>query len=284
MSRIWYVYDKEFEKNKKVPMFMVDTAKAKGIKCSLKFDHYFKIINNKLIYNNKEIKILPKVCFFRANNIVIAKFLEVNGVKVVNSFKTIYNAKNKFAAYKILQKHKVLQPKSILYNKQTFQQIKSKFNCPFVLKDNCGKRGVGVYLINNAQEFDTALNEMLDKNNILVQEYIKNSKGKDLRFYIINNKIYGCIIRYNENDFRSNTAQGGKVKQYFATKQEELLALNIANLLKLEVGSVDFLIDGKKLLFCEANTNATFEHFLDLGIQLNQYIVDYLSFCNKNSV
>lgn len=276
MNKIWFIYDKAFEKNKKVPMFMIDTAKSKNINCCLKFEHYFKFINGYLTYKNKIIKRMPKVCFYRATNLDIAKHLESKGVKLVNTPFAIHNARYKFDTYKLLQKHNILQPKSFLYTNQSYTSIKENLNTPFIMKDNCGRKGFGVYLIKTNAEFNDALNKLPDIKNIIIQEYIEKSTGKDLRFYIINNKIYGSIIRYNENDFRSNIAQGGKVKQYFASKDEEALALKIAKILKLECGSVDFLFNEKKLVFCEANTSADFKQFLDLGVYLNEHIINYL--------
>ncbi len=279
LDDLWLIYDSYYEfGDDNVHTFMFETCLRFGIDAELKYDGKFEFFYNRLYYDKKEIKNLPKICFFRCQNYELGYSLEKIGIKVVNKPKVIENVRDKLFVHNLMQKNKIRQPRTIFLADQDFCQIEKSLNLPFVLKDNFGKQGKGVFLIKNEKMFDNKV-KLLKKEgkcSIICQEYIEASFGQDIRFYIVGGKVCAVGKRVNKKDFRSNLALGGKGETYTPTKKELNLAQKIAKLLNLEVGSVDFMLDGEKLVFCEANSSAGFRMFVDLNIPINDYIAQYL--------
>ena len=96
--------------------------------------------------------------------------------------------------------------------------------------------------------------------NIIVQEFIKDSWGKDLRVFILNGKVIGCMMRQStDNDFRANITRGGEGIPYQITEDIEWLGGESARLLNLDIAGVDLLFDGEGYSICEVNSSPGFE-------------------------
>ena len=92
--------------------------------------------------------------------------------------------------------------------------------------------------------------------NFLVQEYIEESKGEDLRCLVIDGKVVGSIVRSNkDNDFRSNLHQGGVAQSTTITAKERGIAVRAAKAIGLSVAGVDILRSNRGPLVLEVNSS-----------------------------
>ena len=96
--------------------------------------------------------------------------------------------------------------------------------------------------------------------NIIVQEFIRESFGKDLRVLVINGKVVGCMMRQStDDDFRANITRGGEAIPYQIDDDIEWLGGESARLLNLDIAGVDLLFDSGSYKICEVNSSPGFE-------------------------
>lgn len=281
---IWFIFDNYGEtKEQAKPEFMLDTANHFEVVAQIRYTQDFSYDENNQVwlYGGKTIEHeLPNVCLFRCPKHELGFWLQDKGVKVVNRPEVIEVVRDKLATHKVLQDHNISQPKFLELTTQSFADVCNVLGCPFVMKDNFGMQGKGVFLIKNEKQFIQSKSELSKK--ILCQEYIAESFGQDVRFYYVGYKLCGVGKRINgTNDFRSNIAQGGHCELYKPTLKQKNVAKKIAKLLNLEVGSVDFLIKDDELIFCEANSSAGYAMFVPFGIYINEDIIKYLKKFDK---
>jgi Glutathione synthase/Ribosomal protein S6 modification enzyme (glutaminyl transferase) len=120
-----------------------------------------------------------------------------------------------------------------------------------------GSKGKGVVLVNNEKELDNLISMSTASeigDEIIIQECIKASSGRDLRMILANGKFVKSFIRQNEQSFRSNLAKGGHIVEYTPPAAVIEAAERVAQLLKINMGSVDFLFgENDTFYLCEAN-------------------------------
>ena len=134
---------------------------------------------------------------------------------------------------------------------------------PVVIKTLSGSQGSGVFLSHKAREFDDLMQliEATNKNaNIILQEFIANSHGRDLRVFTIGGRVAGCYERRGQEDsFKANVSAGGSARPFQITPEIEWLATQTANILDLDVAGIDLLFDNGHYKICEANSSPGFE-------------------------
>jgi ribosomal protein S6--L-glutamate ligase len=145
--------------------------------------------------------------------------------------------------------------------KDTKSLIALAGNAPVVVKLLSSTQGKGVILAETKKAAETLVDAFrgLDAN-FLVQQFVKEAAGSDLRCFVIGNKVVGAIKRTGaEGDFRSNLHQGGTAKSVRTTKEEREAAKRAAKVLGLSVAGVDMLQseEGPKVL--EVNSSPGLE-------------------------
>ena len=96
--------------------------------------------------------------------------------------------------------------------------------------------------------------------NIIIQEFIKESHGKDLRVLVVNGKVVGCMMRQSvDNEFRANITRGGEGIPYQIDDEIEWLGGESSRLLNLDIAGVDLLFDKEGYRICEVNSSPGFE-------------------------
>ena len=110
-----------------------------------------------------------------------------------------------------------------------------------------------------------------------MQEFIACSKGKDIRVNIVGGKAVAAMLRYNDNDFRSNISNGGKSKPIALTAAQERAAIAACEAVGADFAGVDILL-GETPLVCEVNSNPHFKSTLDCtGVDLSEYILRHIA-------
>lgn len=279
--KIWIIYNKTYETNgSRSPLKMCNSAQKFGLESKLLYIEYFSICaengREEIYYKNEKVTDFPDVAIIRCYQFEIMHALEKKGVKLLNSSQGSRICRDKYATHKIANSLNIPQPKTIFTKNYDFNFLSKELSLPFVMKDNTGAKGSHVYLIENEE----ALNKILNDNKDIVfifQEYIKNSKGMDVRAYIVGNEIVGCIKRTSANgDFRANISLGGEAILVDIPQKIKNQALALAKVLDLKICSVDFLIDGEKYLFCEANSNAAFSGFFRQGFVMQDKFMEFI--------
>ena len=195
---------------------------------------------------------------------VMARNLEYDGYKLINSVKCNEICNDKWYNQIIFQRNNIPTPKTVLIRhsedaSRTAEKLNNEY--PMILKTSIGSTGVGVMFV----ESEKALNGIVqllyreDKYiDVLLQEYIKTEY--DVRAIVVNGKVLGSMKRpIVDGDFRSNVSQGSQPQIHELTELEETETLRAAEAVGGDVVGVDFIPaknrEKEKPLFIEVNSN-----------------------------
>ena len=148
---------------------------------------------------------------------------------------------------------------------------------PMVIKESNSSFGMGVHLATSREEAVKLICEYGNKECI-IQEYLSYSSGRDYRLQMVSDKCVCAMMRSNENDFRANITNGGKMSEYKPTDEDLTLARNVMKCLKLDFAGIDIMHDKSgRAVFLEANSNAHFKNIYDLtGINAAEKMIEYI--------
>ena len=278
--KIWTIYRKEdFEKNKKFVDYLRKSCEELCIEFELKFLENFVtgIKNNKPVtyYNNVEISDYPNAIINRTNNYFIAHHLEFF-TRCFNDSTLTKIANNKNLCYQIVSKSNAKIQDTLFNYSNTILEY------PLVVKNPFGRGGNEVFLINNEKELNDIQKQFPD---ITLQSYCKSITPKDLRVYVINNKIVAAILRKGTKDFRANYSISHTAEVYTLSKEETDYINNIISYFKIDYAGIDFLINDKnELIFNEIEDSVGARALYELtNINIAKLYIEhiYSSICNK---
>ena len=223
-------------------------------------------------YNNVVIN-LPKAdfVFYLDKDIYLARLLEKAGYRLFNRADFIKFCDDKMLTFIGCANEGIKMPKTIagplVYtdleesNYKFLDNVINELGLPMVVKKVYGSLGEGVYLVNTKEELKKLYSEIA-KNPIVFQEYVKSSYGQSVRVLIIDGKVFGSFIRYNDSDFRSNYGDTASSKKLEKSQKYMEFAQKIADKLHIEYAGIDlFVCDEQEPILCEINSNAFFEEF-----------------------
>lgn len=224
---------------------------------------------------------LPPFAIFWDKDVRLAKTLEAAGMKLFNSASAIELCDDKSLTHIALM-NRVPQPKTVLipltfprvgYTDCAFlEKIADYLGFPFVIKQCFGSFGAGVYLARNMEEAKAALMKTAG-GAAIAQQYIASSFARDIRAYVVGDKVAAAMLRHNESgDFRANVAQGGKADAYMLNEAQAALAVKTAQILGCTFAGVDLLFgENGEMTVCEVNSNA---HFAGISAATGVNIAD----------
>jgi gamma-F420-2:alpha-L-glutamate ligase len=194
----------------------------------------------------------------------IIRHLERLGVELINGSASIDTVKDKLYTQQILGESNLPVPKTLLVRHPiNVDFVEKNIGFPIIVKTLSGSFGAGVFLAENKRQFQDLIKlaEITSKSyNIIVQEFIKDSWGRDIRVFVLNNKVVGCMMRQaTDGDFRANITRGGEGIPYQITEEIEWLGGESARLLHLDIAGVDLLFDNGSYRVCEVNSSPGFE-------------------------
>lgn len=193
---------------------------------------------------------------------VVRQFEMMNVFSTVSS-DAIIRSRDKLRSFQHLSKAGIDMPKTVFTNYSTDVEkvIAHVGGSPVVIKLLEGTQGIGVVLA----ETKIAAESVLEAFNglearALVQEYISEAKGRDLRALIVDNRIVGAMKRQGkEGEFRSNLHRGGTYSYHELNEEEKKIALKAAKKLKLPVCGVDIIQSNRGPLIMEVNSTPGLE-------------------------
>ena len=197
---------------------------------------------------------------------VVRQFEMMNVFSTVSS-DAINRSRDKLRSFQHLSKAGIDMPKTVFTNYSTDVEkvIAHVGGSPVVIKLLEGTQGIGVVLA----ETKIAAESVLEAFNglearALVQEYISEAKGRDLRALIVDNRIVGAMKRQGkEGEFRSNLHRGGTYSYHELNEEEKKIALKAAKKLKLPVCGVDIIQSNRGPLIMEVNSTPGLEGIED---------------------
>jgi len=236
--------------------------------------------DRKSIRFRNDIVALPDVLLARTgsgtgyfNLSVIRQFERLNVPTLPNSA-SIEQSKDKLYANQILAQAGLPIPKTLLTRFPCKAELVDKqVGFPCVMKVITGSHGAGVYLCENAKQFED-LSELISsldsKTSMIIQQYISYSEGRDLRVIVIGGRVVGAMLRRStDGSFKANISRGGEGTPFDVDDQMEMLAIQTAKVLDLDIAGVDLLFSTDGYKICEANSSPGFKGFeqaLDINI------------------
>ena len=147
---------------------------------------------------------------------------------------------------------------------------------PMIIKECRGSFGKQVYLADSIEEAARII-AAREATPMLLQKAIKESFGRDIRLYVVGDRVIAGMMRSNAKDFRANIANGGRSQAYTPTPREAELAISAAKLLGLDFAGIDILQSENGPLICEVNSNAHF-HGMEscTGVDVAGAIIDHI--------
>lgn len=236
MTKWWLVYKREdAERNREAIRMYGEACSRRGIEPVL------------LLYEDLQGALpegpLPPVCINRTREAGFAGALEEKGVQVFNGAELTRLGNDKALALSYAQKKGIpVMP---------FSEDPEKIPLPCVVKSLAGHGGTEVYLTMTEQDRESAETALLAKGASFIYQKPASDLGKDLRVYILGNRITAAVLRTSKKDFRSNFCLGGEAQLHTLTQEEEELTLRLLEGLQADYCGIDFIYDHGHPVFNE---------------------------------
>ncbi len=205
-------------------------------------------------------RIRPSITFYGC---ALTRQFEALKVFCLNSAAAITQSRDKLFSLQLLLNSGVEIPTTGFANSplDTNDLIKMVGGTPLIVKLLEGTQGKGVVLAETKKAAESVINAFKSLNaNILVQEFIKEANGKDIRCFVINGKVVAAIQREAlPGEFRANIHLGGTASIIKVTSEEKKIAIKAAKAMDLKVAGVDIIRSSKGPLLLEVNSSPGLE-------------------------
>jgi ribosomal protein S6--L-glutamate ligase len=205
-------------------------------------------------------RIRPSITFYGC---ALTRQFEAMKVFCLNSAAAITQSRDKLFSLQLLLHHGVDIPTTGFANSplDTDDLIKMVGGSPLIVKLLEGTQGKGVVLAETKKAAESVINAFKSLNaNILVQEFIKEADGKDLRLFVVDGKVVAAIQREAApGEFRANIHMGGTASVIKPTSDEKKIAIKAAKAMDLKVAGVDIIRSSKGPLLLEVNSSPGLE-------------------------
>ena len=268
------------------------------VEAALKRGHEIRVIDHskcdlviekkkpKVLYRGEEITgvnaVIPRigasVTFY--GTAVVRQFEMMNVFTAVES-QALVRSRDKLRSLQILSRAGLGLPKTVFtnYSKDVERTLREVGGAPVIIKLLEGTQGLGVVLAENkkaAVSVIEAFNGL--KARVIVQEFITESRGEDIRAFVVDGHVVGAMVRTaKEGEFRSNLHRGGTAKVIELTPEEEIAAIKAANAMKLGIAGVDMLRSERGPLIIEVNSSPGLEGIeMATGVDIAGQIIKYI--------
>ncbi len=211
----------------------------------------------------------------------IVKEFEMNNVFSTARSLGILRAQNKVRTLQIMNRKNIPIPQTVFsINPQNIdEQIELLGGPPVIIKLQEGTQGMGVILAESKKSAKSILDALYNMNtNILLQEFVEESNGEDVRAIVVANKVVAAMKRKGEKgEFRSNIHRGGTGENIQLSDKEQKIALKAAQYLSLPVAGVDMIRSKRGALLIEVNGSPGFQGIeaytkVNVAVEVIKYI------------
>ena len=205
-------------------------------------------------------RIGASVTFYGA---AVVRQFEMMGVYSLNRSLGISRSRDKLRSLQLLARKGINLPITGFAHSpsETEDLIKMVGGAPLIIKLLEGTQGIGVVLADTHRTAESVINAFKGLHaNILVQEFIKESAGTDIRCFVIGDKVVAAMKRQaKEGEFRSNIHRGGKATVVKITPEERAMAVKAAKIMRLNVAGVDIIRSKRGSMVLEVNSSPGLE-------------------------
>lgn len=213
----------------------------------------------------------------------IVRQLEMQGAYTVSSSIAISRSRDKLRSMQLLAKAGVGIPKTVVSRNSTDidSLIEKVGGTPAIIKLARGTHGNGVVLAETKKAAKSVLQAFYLRNDdgtdILIQEYIEESAGTDIRAFVVGGRVVASMKRQSlDDDFRSNLHKGGEGTKIKLTEEERKMAVKAAKAMGLNVAGVDMMRSERGPLVLEVNASPGFGIEAVTGRDVATPIIEYI--------
>ncbi len=242
----------------------------------------------KINYKGEELSIpdaiIPRIgasrTFFGS---AIVRHFEMMDVFSTSGSLAIKRSRDKLRSLQILSRNSIDMPKTIFASNLSNAKdiIELSGGAPLVLKVLEGTQGKGVVLVDSDKAAKSVLDAFYGMDvNLLVQEFIQEANGADIRAFVVNGEIVGAMKRQGaKGEFRSNLHQGGSAMLHKLSRKEKSTALAAAKAMGLKICGVDMVPSNRGPLVMEVNSSPGLEGIekatkIDIASKIMDFIQD----------
>ena len=274
---------------------LVEEAKNKGwevrvidyLRCTIEIMKGELVIN----YQGKVLPtpdaIIPRIGASRTfYGTAMVRHFEMMEVFSTSGNLAIARSRDKLRSLQVLSRNSVDMPRTVFASNKSNAKdvIELSGGAPLVLKILEGTQGVGVVLVDSEKAAKSVLDAFYGMDvNLLVQEYIEEAGGADIRAFVVNGEVVGAMKRQGaEGDFRSNLHQGGSATAYKLNRKEKATAIAAAKAMGLGVCGVDMIPSARGPLVMEVNSSPGLEGIeKSTNINIAAKIMEYIEKSTK---
>jgi ribosomal protein S6--L-glutamate ligase len=228
--------------------------------------------------------IIPRIASYMTRyGTAIVRQLEMQGVYSVSSSIAINRSRDKLRSMQLLAKAGVGIPKTVVSRNSTdIDDLLEKVGgTPVIIKLASGTHGNGVVLAESKKAAKSVLQAFYlsneDGTNVLLQEFVKESAGTDIRAFVVGSRVIASMKRQSlDDDFRSNLHKGGEGVAIKLTEEERKTAIKAAKAMGLNVAGVDMMRSERGPLVLEVNASPGFGVETVTGRNVAAPIIEYV--------
>jgi ribosomal protein S6--L-glutamate ligase len=271
---------------------LVEEAKKRGHEVTVvKYrDCYASIEKNNptVSYRGEDLgkfdAIVPRIASYMTRyGTAIVRQLEMQGIYTASSSIAITRSRDKLRSLQLLAKAGVGIPKTVVSRNTTDidSLIEKIGGMPVIIKLATGTHGNGVVLAETKKAAKSVLQALYlhneDGTNILIQEFVKESAGTDIRAFVVGGRVVASMKRQSlDDDFRSNLHKGGEGTKIKLTEEENKMAIKAAKAMGLNIAGVDMMRSERGPLILEVNASPGFGIEKVTGRNVALPIIEYI--------
>lgn len=212
----------------------------------------------------------------------IVRQFEMQGAWTASSSIAISRSRDKLRSQQILTKAGIDTPKTLVSrNTADIDDLIEQIGLPVIIKLATSTHGNGVVLAETKKAAKSALQAFYlyneDGTNILLQEYVKESAGTDIRAFVVGSRVVASMKRQSlDDDFRSNLHKGGEGTSVKLTAEEKRIVVKAAKVMGLHVAGVDLMRSERGPLVLEVNASPGFGIEKVTGRNVAEKIIEYI--------
>lgn len=270
---------------------LVEEAEKRGHEVKvIKYKNCYLSLDDKhpdVFYHGKKLEgfdaIIPRIANYMTRyGCAIVRQLEMQGVWTASSSIAITRARDKLRSAQIMAKAGVDTPKTLVSrNTADIDDLLDQIGLPVIIKLATSTHGNGVVLADTKKAARSALQAFYlyneDGTNILLQEFVKESAGSDIRAFVVGNRVVASMKRQSlDDDFRSNLHKGGGAVSVKLTPDERRMAIRAARSMGLHIAGVDIMRSERGPLVLEVNASPGFGIEKVTGRDVASKIIEYV--------
>jgi ribosomal protein S6--L-glutamate ligase len=269
---------------------LVEAGQARGhdvqVLDTLQFDIRVSKRNPQLFYRGQPVSafdaVIPRIgasiTFF---GLAVVRQFEMMGVYCLNESQAIARSRDKLRCLQVLSRHDIGVPPTV-YTRQAEHVpgcIEHVDGPPVVVKLLQGTQGIGVVLAETTVAASSVIEAFQGlEQNILIQKYIRESQGADIRAVIVGRRVVAAMRRRAvAGEFRSNIHRGGKASKFHLPAEYRKTALAAARVLGLRVAGVDLIESNEGPMVLEVNSSPGLEGIQKVtSVDIGQTMIEYI--------